>query len=554
MAAGTSSSGRFDYVVVGAGSAGATIAHRLAEDPHRRILLLEAGPRDNKLLVRMPAGVGELHGRRLYEWDYATEPQTNLNGRRLPQPRGKILGGSSSINGMIFIRGHALDYDRWEAEGAHGWSYQDVLPYFRKLESHTGRLSPYRGTDGPVGTLKGPCHNPLFGAFIRAGEQAGYPVTSDVNGYQQEGFGPYDANIKDGYRHSASLAYLQAPPENLTIATEADAKSLIIENGRAVGVTYTQAGQERQAYAESEVIVSSGAIGSPMLLLRSGIGPAEDLHALGIPVVADLPGVGQNLHDHLEIQFDFGCQQPITLYREFQPHTQIMIGLRWLLNRTGPCAQNHLEAGAFIRSRPGIRHPDIQYHFMPMCLTDPRKFKITEHGFRVHVGPLRTKSRGFVKLRSADPDARPIIDPNHMSHEDDWTEMRACFDHTREIFSQKAFEPYIGREIWPGTNVSTREEQDEYVRARSVSAHHLCGTCRMGSDEEAVVDPECRVRGIDGLRVADASIIPSITSGNLHAPSLMIGEKAADHIRGFGMEAPLPLPHYQAENWQTAQR
>jgi len=548
------SSSDFDYVVVGSGSAGAIIARRLAEDPHRRVLLLEAGSTDNKLFIKMPLGVGEIHNKRLFDWGYSSEPQKNLNGRSLHQPRGKVLGGSSSINGMIFNRGNPLDYERWQQEGAHGWSYADVLPYFKKLESYSGQSSPYRGDTGLLSAQKGKCENPLFGAFIRAGQQAGYPVTEDVNGFQQEGFGPYDATIQGGYRCSASFAYLKNPPANLVIETGATTDKVMVENGRAVGVIYRHKGQLKQVRTQNEVILCAGAVGSPKILLQSGIGPAKDLNKLGIEVVKDIAGVGANLQDHLEIQFDFACTQPITLYNQAKFHNMIRVGVQWLWNQTGHCAFNHLEAGAFIRSRPGVRHPDIQYHFMPLCLTKPNSFDMTEHGFRVHVGPLRSQSKGFVKLRSTDPDDSPIIDPQHMSCEEDWQEMRACFTLTREIFSQQAFTPYMGREIWPGSHVKTEDDFDDYIRERSVSAHHLCGTCRMGTDEKSVVDPECRVIGIDGLRVVDASIIPSMTSGNLHAPVSMMAEKAADHIRGFGLLDPEPLPFYEASDWQTNQR
>ena len=544
----------YDFIVVGSGSAGAVIAKRLAEDADSHVLLIESGTEDSKLHIRCPAAVGEIHRHEMFDWGYETVPQPQLNNRRLRQPRGKIIGGSSSINGMIFTRGHALDFQRWEQEGAAGWGYADVLPYFKKLENHQGRDSDYRGTRGPVRTLKPQCVNPLYGAFINAGVQAGYPTTDDPNGFQQEGFGPYDSNIQDGIRCSTGYAYLKERPENLSVMANASVAKLIIENDRARGVSIVSGGKRTPVHARQEVIVCAGAVGSPTLLMQSGIGAADELKQLNIEPILDLPGVGQNLQDHLEFHFDIECTQPITLYNEWKIHNKAIEGIRWLWNKRGSAAKNHLEVGAFIRSRAGIEHPDIQYHFIPMSLSKPHKIEVHEHGYRTHVGPLRTQSRGTIKLRSNDPTDMPLIDPNHMSCESDWEEMRACFHLTREIFAQEAFAPFRGSEIWPGNAVQTTAEFDDYLRERAVSAHHLCGTCKMGEDEMAVVDSHCRVLGINGLRVVDTSVMPSMTSGNLHAPTMMIAEKISDHIRAREPLPPEDLPFYHCENWQVSQR
>lgn len=527
----------FDYIVVGGGSAGAVIAGRLAEERALRVLLLEAGPRDRHMMIDMPAGVSVLHDQRLFDWNYSTVPQERLSGRRLPQPRGKVLGGSSSINGMIFIRGHAQDYDRWEREGAVGWSYADVLPYFIRFERYAGRPSPYRGSSGPVTVRPGRSKSPLTEAFLEAGRQAGFLATDDVNGSQQEGFGNFDAIIGGGRRCSSSRAYLSGAGANLTVLTGALTLDLVMDGRRVIGVRALVEGHPRQFFADREVILSAGAVNSPQILMNSGVGPADALSACGVKVRHDLTGVGANLHDHLEVQVDFRCAEPVSLFKDVTGWRRYWNGLEWILFHSGVCASNHLEAGAFLRSRSDVPHPDIQFHFVPMCLTDQSRVVIREHGFRTHVGPLRTGSRGAIRLRSDDPLQPPLIDPNHMSTDDDWREMRAAIALAREVFSQKAFDRFRGEEIWPGAEVRSPSEVDDFIRAHAVSAHHLCGSCRMGEDDRAVVDPECRVRGLERLRVVDASIMPSITSGNLHAPALMIGEKAADLILG---RAPLP--------------
>jgi choline dehydrogenase len=526
--------GRCDYVVVGSGSAGAVVAARLSEDPDVSVTLLEAGPADSSLMIAMPAAVGMLIASGRYNWNYVTEPQQNLDGRRLAVPRGRVLGGSSSLNGMIYVRGHGLDYDRWVEEGAVGWSYGEVLPYFRRAERHETRVDDYHGRSGPIGVVTGSQSNPLYDAFIEAGIAAGYGRTPDVNGCRQEGFGRFDMNIDGGRRASTSAAYLPAARRraNLKVITSAVANRVLIEHGRATGVTYVAKGRQRKVMAAREVIVSAGAIDSPKLLMLSGIGPADELRRHGIDVVADLRGVGRNLQDHLEIHVEHSCLQPITLYGDLKPWNRLLIGARWLLTRDGKGATNHYEAGAFVKSTEDTRHPDIQFHFVPIAYADHQARRATNHGYRVHVGPLRSKSLGRVTLASAQAADPPRIDPDYMSTPDDWRTMRQCLAIARDVFGQPSFAPFRGPEIMPGPGVRTENEIDRFIRATAVSSYHHCGTCRMGVDGDAVVDPKCRVRGVEGLRVVDASIMPSIVSGNLNAPTVMIGEKAADMIAG----------------------
>ncbi len=548
----------FDYVIVGAGSAGSALACRLTEDGKHTVLVLEFGGSDRSVFIQMPAALSIPLNMKAYNWGYASEPEPQLNNRRISCPRGKALGGSSSINGLVYVRGHALDYDRWEAEGARGWSYASVLPYFRRAESFRGKVSEYRGADGPLVVTPGPRWNPLFDAFIEAGRQAGYPVSADLNGAQAEGFGGFDMTVKDGVRWSAANAYLRPAMKraNLTVETHARATKVLFEGRRAVGVAYEHKGRAETVRAAREVILCGGAINSPQLLKLSGIGPAAELKALGIPVLHNLPGVGENLQDHLEYYYQVASKQPITLYR----HTGIvgrgLVGARWLLNGSGLGGTNHFEAGAFIRSRAGVVHPDIQYHFLPLAVTYDGASLASEHGFQAHVGTLRSKSRGHVRLASADPREAPKITFNYMSHPDDWTEMRASVRLTREIFGQEEFAPYVGREIQPGAALQSDAEIDAFLRQHLESAYHPCGACKMGSpsDRMAVVDPQTRVIGLDGLRVADSSIMPSITSGNLNAPTIMIGEKAADIILG---RPPLPAsnaPVVVSEGWRERQR
>ena len=548
----------FDYVIVGAGSAGCVLADRLTEDGRSTVLVLEYGGSDRSLFIQMPAALAIPMNSKTYNWGYVSEPEPFLDGRRISCPRGKVLGGSSSINGLVYVRGHPLDFERWEEEGAKGWGYRDVLPYFRRAESFRGGADPYRGDAGPLATSRGLKRNPLYDAFIEAGREAGYAVSADLNGERQEAFGPLDMTVRDGVRSSTANAYLRPAMKrrNLKVLTHALAMGIAFEGRRAVGVHYRRNGSEHEVRARREVILCGGPINSPQLMKLSGVGPAAELSALGIEVVADRPGVGENLQDHLEFTFQVASKQPITLYGHTGLLARALIGAEWYLRGKGLGASNHFEAGGFIRSRAGVRYPDIQFHFLPMAVAYDGSSLAREHGFQAHVGPMRSKSRGQVRLKSPDPAEQPLIRFNYMSHPEDWIEMRACVRLTREIFAQAAFEPYRGREIQPGADCVSDEAIDAFVRAKAESAYHPSCTCKMGSpaDPSAVVDPETRVIGVEALRVVDSSIMPSITNGNLNAPTIMIGEKAADMIRG---RDPLPAsnaPYYVAPDWETRQR
>jgi choline dehydrogenase len=548
----------FDYVIVGAGSAGCVLADRLTADGTRRVLVLEYGGSDRSIFIQMPSALSIPMNMPKYNWFYHTEPEPHLNGRRMHTPRGKVLGGSSSINGLVYIRGNPLDFERWAGEGAAGWSYRDVLPYFIRAEAREEGGNEYRGAAGKLQTCYGTLRNPLHAAWLEAAREAGYPPTPDVNGFQQEGFGRMDMTVGHGRRCSAANAYLRPAMSrpNLKVATHALATRIVFEGRRARALEYCQGGGTRRVEVNAEVILCGGPINSPQLLKLSGVGPAAELRSLGIDVVHDVPGVGENLQDHLEFYFQVACKEPITLYSSLNLWSRALIGARWLLRKDGLGATNHFETCGFIRSRPGVRYPDIQYHFLPMAVAYDGSTLAKEHGFQAHVGPMRTKSRGWVRLASADPRDKPRIFFNYLSQPDDWTEMRACVRWTREIFAQRAFDRYRGREIQPGADVQSDEQIDEFIRAKVESAYHPSCSCKMGGDGDplAVVDPETKVRGVEGLRVVDSSIMPSITTGNLNAPTIMIAEKAADHILGNGMLPAASAAFYVAENWQGAQR
>lgn len=546
-----------DYVIIGSGSAGSAMAYRLAE-AGKRVVVIEQGGTDAGPFIQMPAALSYPMNMGIYDWGFQTEPEPHLGGRRLATPRGKVIGGSSSINGMVYVRGHARDYDTWDEMGAQGWSFADVLPYFQRMETWHGDEgeAEWRGTSGPLHISRGPRRNPLFNAFIEAGKQAGYPATADYNGAQQEGFGAMEATIWKGRRWSAANAYLRPALKGGNVRlVRGFARRIVIEDGRATGVEIERHGQIEVIRAGAEVIVAASSINSPKLLMLSGIGPAAHLAEHGIPVIADRPGVGQNLQDHLEIYMQFQSLQPVTLYKYWNLLGKAAIGAQWLFTKTGLGASNQFEACAFIRTREGIEYPDIEYHFLPIAVRYDGKAAAGGHGFQVHVGPMRSKSRGAVSLRSSDPAAAPKILFNYMSHPDDWDEFRRCIRLTREIFAQPAMAPFVKAEIQPGTALQSDAELDGFLREHVESAYHPCGTCRMGraDDPMAVVDPECRVIGVEGLRVADSSIFPQVTNGNLNGPSIMTGEKAADHILGRKLPRSNLTPRLNP-NWRTAQR
>ncbi|NNJ77295.1 MAG: choline dehydrogenase, partial [Anderseniella sp.] len=467
-------------------------------------------------------------------------------------------GGSSSINGMVYVRGHARDFDTWSDLGATGWAFADVLPYYKRMETSHGGEDGWRGTDGPMHVTRGDRENPLYHAFVEAAEQAGYPTTIDYNGHQQEGFGAMEMTVWKGRRWSAANAYLKTALKrnNLELITRAKARSIVLENKRATGVEYEKGGRFKIAHARREVIIAASAFNSPHLLQLSGIGDATTLKAAGIDPVHHLPGVGANLMDHLEVYFQLHSKKPVTLNTKLGLISKGLIGLQWLLFKTGLGATNHFESAGFIRSRAGIEYPDIQYHFLPGAIAYDGKPATSGHGFQVHVGPNRSKSRGTVTPVSASPDDAPKLTFNYMSKDQDWTDFRTCIRLTREIIEQPAMQEFADGEIQPGDDVTSDEAIDDFIRQHAESAYHPCGTCRMGSEKDpmAVVDPQCRVIGIEGLRVADSSIFPSIPNGNLNGPSLMVGEKASDHILGLD---PLPPSNQQPwinPDWQNSQR
>ncbi len=548
----------FDFVIVGAGSAGCAMAYRLSEDGKNSVCVLEYGGSDRGPFIQMPSALSYPMNMKLYNWGFESDPEPGLGGRRLATPRGKVVGGSSSINGMVYVRGHAKDFDTWEAMGAKGWGFRHVLPYFKRQESCPDGEDGWRGTRGPLHVRRGPRNNPLYQAFVEAGRQAGYPVTDDYNGRQQEGFGPMEMTIHNGIRWSAANAYLKPALKrgNVKLVTRAFAHRVILEGKRAVGVAYDVGGQLRQVKARREVIIAASSINSPKLLQMSGIGAPEVLKNAGIAVSHALPGVGENLHDHLEIYFQIKSKEPVTLYSKLNWFSKGLIGAEWVFFKTGLGTTNHFESCGFIRSAAGVEYPDIQYHFLPAAMRYDGKAAFAGHGFQVHVGPMRAKSRGFVRVRSNEAREAPQILFNYLTHPDDLPEWRRAVRLTRELFQQPAMQRYAAEEIQPGPKVSTDAEIDDFIREHCESAYHPCGTCKMGAvdDPMAVVDPECRVIGIEGLRVADSSIMPQVTNGNLNGPTIMIGEKASDHILGRQPMAPSNQEPWINPDWSVSQR
>ena len=542
---------QFDYVIVGGGSAGSALANRLSADPATSVLVLEAGRSDFIFdpFIHMPAALPFPIGSRFYDWKYESEPEPFMGGRKVYHARGKVLGGSSSINGMIFQRGNPLDYERWGADkGMETWDYAHCLPYFKRMETCLAGADEWRGGSGPLVLERGPAKNPLFGAFFEATQQAGYPLTDDVNGYRQEGFAKFDRNIHRGRRLSAARAYLHPVMnrKNLKVETLAHATKVLFEGKRAVGVEYLRAGRAQRTVSAGEVILCGGAINTPQLLQLSGVGNADDLAALGIPVVADVPGVGANLQDHLEVYIQYASKQPVSIAPGLAWWKRPGIGAQWMFLRSGLGATNHFEGGGFVRSNDQVDYPNLMFHFLPIAIRYDGTSPTEGHGYQVHIGPMYSDARGTVKLKSTDPKQHPALQFNYLSTDTDRQEWIECIQVARDILNQPAFTPFNDGELSPGPSVSTDEEILDWVAKDAETALHPSCTAKMGVDDDAVLDPmTMAVHGVEGLRVVDASSMPYVTNGNIYAPVMMLAEKAADLIAGNTPLPPSDAPFYR---------
>ena len=550
---------QYDYIIVGAGSAGCVLAKNLTEDGRHSVLLIEAGPKNNALSLKIPAAVLKNLQSTKYNWAYQGEPEPELGGRMITHDRGKTLGGSSSINGLCFIRGHALDFEGWRQSGCEGWGYADVLPYFKHLENYSGGENEYRGGNGPLAVHRPKPQNPLYKAFIDAGRDAGYQTTDDICGYRQEGFGVFDMSIENGERNSTAKAYLDParPRQNLTVITDTQVQKIIFNGKEATGISYkTTNGAIIKVDALKEVILSAGAVGSPQLLMLSGVGPASHLKDHGITIIADMPGVGQNLNDHPDFVLKYRCLKPVSIWPQTRLVRRTFAGIRWLLRRDGICASNQFEAVACVRSAAGVEYPDIQLTISPAAVDDQTWKPIPEHAFQIHVGLMRGFSRGNITLRNADPASPPRILANYLKDPRDRDLLRKGIRIVREIVNQPSFKPYCGDEMYPGVGSQSDDDLDTCIEEKLNTQWHLSGTARMGSsnNQEAVVDPHGKVHGLSRIRIVDASIMPAATNGNTNSPTIMIAEKLSDSILG---KTPLPrieVPVWQNKDYETCQR